>query len=287
MKKVINHIMMSYLLLVFAYASHVFCLQASSKGYTYLDCTFNPIVKASERPDGASARKFHFTHPHVPVKEGTSQNWSGYVAATKLTAPASDSVTVVAGSWFVPAISKASHDTFCSLWVGIDGFSNGTVEQIGTEHDWTSSGQSNYAWFEMYPGGSYEITGFPVNVNDIISASVTYTGKGVFQLTIFNNSKKVYTAIPTAYTKSLTALRSSAEWVLEAPYDDGILPLSHFGTANFNNCYAIINNATAAISNSKWAHEAMTMVTGANVTKAVPSALSANGYGFSVAWKHE
>ena len=66
----------------------------------------------------------------------TSENWSGYVAATSLSDPESDSVTAVSGSWVVPTVSSSSGSTsYSAVWVGIDGFSNGTVEQIGTSQD--------------------------------------------------------------------------------------------------------------------------------------------------------
>src|SRR5207253_2086876 len=80
--------------------------------------------------------------------------------------------------------------SYSSIWVGLDGYANATVEQIGTEQDWTKRGQRNYAWFEMYPSGAYLISGFPVNPGDSISAQVQYEGNGVFQLTINNTTHR-------------------------------------------------------------------------------------------------
>ncbi|HEX4069182.1 MAG TPA: G1 family glutamic endopeptidase [Candidatus Babeliales bacterium] len=228
-----------------------------------------------------------FTHPHIPVKEGTSQNWSGYAAVTKLSHPTTGSVSAVYGSWVCPTLSSATHNTSCSLWVGIDGYSSNSVEQLGTEHDWYNGHQSNYAWFEMYPNYSYEITGFPANPGNIISASVVYQGNGVFVLSIANLTAGVHTTIPTSYTVSHTAQRSSAEWILEAPYSGSILPLSHFGTVHFSNCTATINNVHGAINNSHWADDKLIMVTATGSSKAVPSSLTSGGQAFSVKWYHE
>ncbi len=263
-------------------------------GLTYIECELRLRERGHryeyqdfEFTEEHSSTDATFTHPHIPVKEGTSQNWAGYAAVTNLHHPASNAVTAVYGSWIVPTLSVASHNTWCSLWVGIDGYSSSSVEQLGTEHDWTNGKQSNYAWFEMYPNYSYEIVGFPVRPGDVISASVVYQGSGVFVLSIANSTAGVHTTIPTSYTKSKTALRSSAEWVLEAPYSGSILPLSHFGTAYFNNCTATINGVHGAINNSHWAYDMLTMVTAAGVPKAVPSSLMLNGQAFSVVWKHE
>jgi hypothetical protein len=266
------------------------------EGLTYIECELQPRERASRKhhhdegftlSDEKSSSYASFTHPHMPVQEGTSQNWSGYAALTNLSHPTTGSVEAVFGSWTVPTLSSASHNTYCSMWVGIDGYSSNSVEQLGTEHDWNNGHQSNYAWFEMYPNYSYEINGFPANPGDVISASVVYQCNGIFILTIVNQTHGVYTVVPTSYTTSSSAKRSSAEWIMEAPYSGGILPLSHFGTVNFTNCMAIINNIYGPINDSFWADDALTMVTSGNVAKATPSALTSNGQAFSVVWHHE
>src|SRR6266404_4358148 len=195
------------------------------EGLRYIECELRLRERGSRKhqyddfklTDEKSSAYASFTHPHIPIQEGTSQNWSGYAAATKMAHPATNSVSAVSGSWIVPTLSASSHNTWCSLWVGIDGYSSSTVEQLGTEHDWYNGAQQNYAWFEMYPNFSYEIVGFPVRPGDVMSASVVYQGNGVFILSIANNTAGVHTTIPTSYTKSKTAKRSSAEWILEAP----------------------------------------------------------------------
>ncbi|MCX5922865.1 MAG: G1 family endopeptidase [Candidatus Dependentiae bacterium] len=248
------------------------------RGFTHVTSEFHLI-------DGTTNRKNRF--PHIPHAQGTSQNWSGYVAATNLTHPLQHSVTKVSGSWTVPTVSSAAHDTHCAIWVGIDGYSSESVEQIGTSHDFINGHQDNYAWFEMYPNYAYEITGFPVNVGDSISASVVYIGNNTFTLTLINNTRRVYVVIPSSYTKSSTAQRSSAEWIVEAPYENGILPLSHFSMIKFLNCTTTINGTTAAIKYRSWADDFLTMVTNTNTPKATVSALSTNGQNFNVTWNHE
>lgn len=269
------------------------------EGLAYIECGLRLKARASRAHDHDNEYGLHvvddksdrasFTHPHIPIADasGTSQNWSGYAALTNLSHPQKNVVTAVDGSWIVPTLSSASHTTYCSLWVGIDGYSDSTVEQIGTESDWSNGHQQNYAWFEMYPNYSYEITGFPVRPGDVISASVVYEGNGIFVLTMANSTAGVHTTIPTSYTTSHTAQRSSAEWILEAPYSGGILPLSHFNTAHFNNCTATINGVTGAINNSHWVDDQLTMVTSNGTVKAATSALSSNGESFTVVWHHE
>jgi len=275
-----------YLLAVFGVISlHALEIPADA---VQIECELRPLSD-SHKHHHIGARE-HGTNPHIPVFEGLSTNWSGYAALTNLTHPTKGSVTNVSGSWIVPRVVKSagSTTTYSSVWVGIDGYSDSTVEQIGTEHDWTSHGQQNYAWFEMYPAGGYEIVGFPVNVNDLISAQVLYSGNNVFTLTIINYTHGVYFVVPTSYTRSSVAQRTSAEWIVEAPSSySGVLPLSDFGVATLSNCMATINGVSGGINNSKWQYDPLIMVTPNLTIKAVPTTLSNGGKNFSVVWEHQ
>ena len=252
--------------------------------FLQVECSVKPISRVSGK--GVNSKK-HGSHSHLPSETAGSYNWSGYVSATSLTDPASGSVSKVQGSWTVPVLSSSTIDTYCSIWVGIDGFTSGTVEQIGTEHDWRDGAQSNYAWFEMYPGGAYELIGFPVNPHDVMGATVLYQGYNTFQLSIINYTRNTYTIIPSYYTKSSVAARSCAEWVVEAPYYGGILPLARFGTVSFTNCLATIRGLSGPINYYRWSNEPVIMVTPGGVVKSLPSTLSRGGESFRLTWEHQ
>jgi len=257
-----------------------------SESHSYISCSTRPC----ERPSGKRPHpRILSTGKHAAA---SSTNWSGYVAGLNLAKPVPFSVSAVAGSWIVPSVQAMGHDTWCSIWVGIDGSGSPTVEQIGTEHDIRNGVQSHYAWYEMFPLGSNEIVGFPVEVGDQITASVAFIPLGgsvlqpnsdLFILQIFNNTKKLYTAIP--YITSTRMQRVSAEWIVEAPYLNAILPLSNFATAFMFNCAAMINNISGSISNPAWQNESMDMVSASGVAKASTSPLSSDGKSFSVVWK--
>jgi len=257
----------------------------NSHDYQEIECTIVEIDK----------KEMTCSHPHIPgprsarVPSGqtTSTNWSGYAAASKLSKPKKNSVSAVSGSWIVPTIVPTETDAYSSLWVGIDGYGSPTVEQIGTEHDSIGGVQQDYAWFEMYPGGSYLINGFPLNPGDVISASVIYTGNNTFVMTLMNDTQKVSYTIPTRYTKSSTALRESAEWIIEAPYLDRILPLSDFVTAYMWGCMATINGVTAPIGNNSWQNIGIEMVTTNSAPKDLTSALLPDKGSFFVTWQQQ
>jgi len=226
----------------------------------------------------------HRAVPHIRNRNGTSQNWGGYAVASSLTAPQSGVVSDVKGTWKVPSLSPSdSSRTYSSAWVGIDGYSDNTVEQIGTEQDLTPDGPDYYAWFEMYPKFGYRILNFPVEAGDTISAEVSYIGNNRFKLTIVNVSQHVSFSI----NQRAKARRQSGEWIVEPPYSGGILPLADFGTITFSDCSATLNGHTGSISDGAWQYDAITMAYHDGTIKAEPSNLTRDGAGFSVSWSHE
>ena len=145
---------------------------------------------------------------HPGLRQGYALNWSGYVAETNLTSPASGVVTDVKGTWTVPTVTGGRSRAYSSVWVGIDGYSSPTVEQIGTEQDWTGRTGSYYAWYEMYPAGMHTIG--RVYPGDTINAEVASQPGGKFVLTITDLTHPLtYTTIQTSSSAPL----QSAEWV--------------------------------------------------------------------------
>jgi hypothetical protein len=215
----------------------------------------------------------------------SSTNWAGYTAETSLASPTSSSVGEVSGQWTVPTVTCTLRTTsYSASWVGIDGYSDNTVEQTGTEQDCNRGRAQYYAWYELYPAYSYEVS-LPVKAGNIVTADVKYIGNNSFTLTLVNKStNQTFTTTKVASG----ALRESAEWVAEAPANFfGILPLSNFGTEMFSNALATINNTTGTISNTAWQNQPINMVTSSGLqNKATTSPLSTDGSGFSVTWIH-
>lgn len=245
--------------------------------------------------------------PRIRNANGSSSNWSGYAAypSTQTQSPSgggkgkgngkgnpggkksssTPTFSDVTGSWTVPEVTgSVSASTYSSSWVGLDGYSDGTVEQIGTEQDWSGGSPHYYAWFEMYPKFGYQIVGFPVNPGDEISADVQYVSKGNFALTITNVTEGVSF---TTNQREHSAQRLSAEWIEEAPWSGGVLPLADFGTVDFFDCSASMGNHTGTIDDILWQFDSITMQTSGGASKAVPSDLSSGGADFTVTWEHE
>jgi hypothetical protein len=220
--------------------------------------------------------------PRIKVKEGTSANWAGYAVVTSVSSAQNVVVSDVKGSWTVPKVDCSVTPTaYASFWVGIDGYtySSGTVEQIGTDSVCSSGSPTYYAWYEMYPKHAQKVN-MKINFGDVISAEVQYSGRNSFRLTITDTATgKTY----TTDQKSPNAQRSSAEWIAEAPWSGGILPLADFGTVTFQNAQATLSGHTGRINDSAWQYDRIDMVSGILI-KAQTSALSTDNTSFTVTW---
>jgi hypothetical protein len=224
--------------------------------------------------------------PSIHNDSVSSTNWSGFA----VTGPAG-SVSDAKGSWVVPTIQGTCPSTnqYSSFWVGIDGYSSGTVEQTGTDSDCQGGVATYYSWFEFFPHPLSIINGISVHPGDIMSAEVHANGGRSFTVSITDTSTH------QSFTTSSNVRRAqalSAEWIAEAPSSSGgVLPLANFGTAKFGSdntgvsstCFATISGTTGAFNTFASVHQ-ITMVSNSGATKASPSNPSADGSSFSVTW---
>ena len=83
----------------------------------------------------------------------TSSNWSGYDVT-------GGGATHVTGTWVQPTVQSCDRreNSWSSPWVGIDGDTSNTVEQVGTDSDCSHGVPTYYAWWEMYPKGVVTIS---------------------------------------------------------------------------------------------------------------------------------
>ena len=164
-------------------------------------------------------------------------NWSGYAALP----PASVGVTHVEGSWLSPTLTQATPGTFISFWVGIDGYSSSTVEQIGV----ISVGASHYvAWTDMYPN-PINFLSLSIVAGDLVHASVDYLGANQYKLAIDNVTRG--TSFSVIQTAAAPLDRSSAEWIVEAPNNPDPLPVPNFGSVSFSGASATFDDSTTGV----------------------------------------
>jgi hypothetical protein len=195
--------------------------------------------------------------PAVKAANGTvspleSVNWSGYGDSESGT----NTVSYVSGSWTIPAVQCLSapyqnQDAFLSDWVGIDGLTNGTVEQLGTGTQCYEGVEYYYVWYEMFPAGTVE-EGTTACINDNVdcpqpgdritaSVSVTPAGGGVndYTLQLTDHTRPQESFSVSASCAASTCADSSAEWIVERPalalpLGFQIVPLGDFGSQFFS-----------------------------------------------------
>ena len=235
-----------------------------------------PLTQATGHIGGVQARGIQ------AATALTSTNWAGYAATA-----AAGKVTKVSGAWVEPAAKCTSQLRLAAFWVGIDGFSSSTVEQVGTIMQCYGGAATYGAWWEMYPANALQlISTITVHAGDHFSASVTHSSAG-FKMSI----KDITTGVSFSVTANqVGTARSSAECIVEAPAGDsttsGLYPLANFGTLKFSSCTATIGGVSAGIGTFSPLY-AITMVSypsGAHDLATV-SALTSNK-AFHVTWKH-
>ena len=233
-----------------------------------------PLVPALASPD----------HPtRMGARFGASTNWAGYAVETSLATPTAGAVTDVKGAWVVPAVdctATGGASTYSAAWVGIDGYASNSVEQLGTESDCRNYGTTPYyaAWYEMYPKPSRGIA-HTVHAGDHMTAEVSYSS-GRYTLTM-TDATAGWSFITT---QKSNGVRSSAEWIIEAPWSGGVLPLANFGAIGFSAASATLSGHAGAISDAAWQADRIDMVNDAGSLKALTSALDPTGTAFTDAW---
>jgi len=244
-----------------------------------------------------SANQSTFLRQHGPMRfhgigpDGSVQteNWSGYAVT-------GSGFTDAKGSWHVPEVNcNVTPNSQSAFWVGIDGWSDGTVEQTGTASNCDGTTAQYFAWYEFYPAAPVVLSNFPVEPGDVIGAEVKYLGGGKFQTRIHNHrTGQLYVKTQ----KLSSADRTSAEWIAEAPCctsGGGYLPLADFHVASYGLDYTSDHGTNTAIDSSTSGPisafgnniEEITMVSSGGVTEAVPTSLTSDGTSFRVWWEAE
>jgi hypothetical protein len=207
-----------------------------------------------------------------------SPNWAGYAVHR-----AGVQFTSARGAWAEPAVSCPQGGTYSSFWIGIDGYLNDFVEQVGTGADCTAPNTpAYYAWYELYPAPRVRIA-MVIRPGDQLEADVGSVPGGT-ELNIRDvTTGRTFSTMRRGAAGPLT----SAEWVAEAPSactgtNCSVLPLANFGTVDFRLCSAVGNAVSGTINSSGWSADVITMVRSNGTVLAQPSDVTVDGASFDV-----
>jgi len=239
-------------------------------------------------------------------QEVLSANWAGYTVSGPST-----SFSSVSGSWLEPSISCTSPESDVAFWVGLGGASEQSqaLEQVGTQAQCNDGGVDQFAWYELVPAAPAKLD-LAIHPGDRISARASVNGSSVTVALVDRTTGQ--SATKTVQVSD--ADTSSAEWIAEAPSECGQygdcqpLPLANFTSVTFTDASTTAEGQTGGISDSNWTAQPVELsssrsgymfggagyrgfggygdpLAGAQSRAgAEPSALSANGSSFTVAW---
>ena len=206
-------------------------------------------------------------------------NWAGYEAI----ASGGNAFTYISGGWTVPAVTSGSSSasSYSSIWVGIDGANNSTLEQTGTEEDYVGGSPRYDAWWEILPAPETVITSMPISPGDRMFASVRHIGGGNFVLSL--DDLTTNTSFSTTQPNP-SAPRSSVEWIAEDTQVNGVIgALANYGTVKFTGTTASVNGSSPVPISSLSGYSGVVLrpTSSANLG-AYPFPLNSNGQGFTV-----
>jgi hypothetical protein len=224
----------------------------------------------------------------------TASNWSGYADIACSTC----SLRYVSADFTVPHLNtaKSPDNSWAGHWVGLDGATTKTVEQVGIDTYVSGGVDYYYAWYEMFPAAPQVYT-LAASPGDNIQVGV-YTVNGTYYLSLNDTTLgagfNATATVPAGYTGQ----NKSAEVITEAPSElSGSsviqLPLADYGQVNYNSATVTSRNGThgGLGSTSLWNSYALKMVSASGTTLSTPSGLlnGTNGSGipvsdFTAAW---
>jgi hypothetical protein len=177
-----------------------------------------------------------------------SGNWSGYIALPKT--GATKTFKYVQASYSVPSVNcSVTNYAFSYHWVGLDGWTDGTVEQDGVGSFCVSGTPDYFAWYEMFPAGVTEE--FSVNPGDAITSSVTYDGSGNYTMQLTDQTSGQSFDVGT--TCASTCDNSTAEVITEGYTSSPYNGTADFGEEHYDS--AEVQNAggkLGGLTNTKW-----------------------------------
>jgi Peptidase A4 family len=195
--------------------------------------------------------------------------WSGYVAHTEST----NQFRYVQAEWTVPTLSAESK-SWILCWVGLDGYYNQQVEQIGTAHETINGHQTDLAWVEFYPEPLRPVP-LDLKAGDHMLAAMMCFDGVTFYYYIENLSRQ------NAYWsghRPCPADLSSAEWIMEG-FSLPMLP--SWGKMDFTACWAVCGDHLGGIASEPWwTADGFSDITGPR--QPIVSAVDPTGTAFSI-----
>jgi hypothetical protein len=258
--------------------------------------TRSPTPTATPTPtpvivDGPNLAGVGVKHCPGTVKKGqkgstgsqSSTNWSGYAIVT-----ARSIVTCVEAEWVQPTVKcHGTSHTSVSIWVGLGGFNQGRLEQIGTAIDCVGGSSLDYSWHESLPKERHEIdTPVSVDSGDRIWAQVRWVSGSTYQLSLANlTSADGFTVKDT----NGALRRTEAEWIAEAPTSCAqtcrVLKMPNWGKVTFDHIVATVAGVRTTLKANGATRVRIRLESITRATRAIVTSTASDGSSFVVTWR--
>jgi hypothetical protein len=196
-------------------------------------------------------------HEEDPKANTDTSIWSGAIQNP----PSGQTFYNVSAKWIVPAAYppvSAQNSTggwvdgvyYSYSWVGIDGWGNGKVFQVGTASivsvvNGKISSTEYWGWHEWYPAGIVAYTNFLVQPGDLVMGWVSSNaGSSTGQVGITNITTNTATpAITLTAPSGIVLSGATAEWIVEDPSGSNF---PNYGAEFFFDCIAYSHTANGS-----------------------------------------
>jgi len=201
-----------------------------------------------------------------------SNNWSGYIALPK--SGKTKTFRYVQANFTVPSVNCGVTPTaFNYQWVGLDGDTDGTVEQDGVGGYCVNGSPTYFAWSEMYPAGVDEQ--FYLNPGDAVTASVYYDSTTrQYELALTDLTSGQTFSVDESCAS--TCNNSSAEVITEGYPSGNYGGTSDFGSVHFDTIWVTNSGGTRGeLTNTNWVTDESIAQGASNDVTTEPGALYA------------
>jgi peptidase A4-like protein len=214
---------------------------------------------------------------------GRSRNWAGYVATGATT------FACVEATWTQPKVrcvgSAAQSVVF---WVGLGGFDQRGLVQVGTESTCGPAGTLVAAWHESLPKERFSIrSAIRVSAGDRVWAQARWLDGSHYRLSLADLTNRQHF---TLRVTNAVVDRTSAEWIVEAPTGGcpshcHTLRMPDFRTFRFSEAWLSLGGVRRPVNGTRFVHVREAMVNSAGATRAAVTSLGSTGASFTVRWR--
>jgi len=146
--------------------------------------------------------------PFASGSSSLAENWSGYAESAT-----SGTYTAISGTFTVPTVNvSGTGDQFSSDWLGIGGYSDGTLVQAGIEADSVNGSPFYDAWTEVLPAFERPVH-LSIHPGDTIAVTIVETSSDHWKLSVADESTGRQATRKVRYQSS----GASAEAITERP----------------------------------------------------------------------